>query len=257
MATVPEPRRSPKRDVPTLESGDRLTQAEFHRIYEQMPAGFKAELVGGIVYVASPLGLPHGTYHIDLGTIVNYYRHFTPGVEAADNATVILGREGEPQPDTMLRILPEFGGRSRTTEDDYVQGPPEWIGEIAHSSRAIDLGGKRSDYRTYGVLEYVVVCVDEQELRWFNLREDRELKVSADRILRSFAFPGLWIDIEALMSQDGQRFLATLQKGLATPEHAAFVESLKKRHAELEAESKTVPMKPRAGKKPTRKRKKP
>jgi Uma2 family endonuclease len=250
--------------VPTLQSGDRLTQAEFHRIYEQMPENFKAELIGGTVYVASPLGWDHGNYHIDLGTIVNCYRHSTPGVEAADNATVILGDLGEPQPDISLRIRPEYGGRSTTTLSTttgkrFVKGALEWIGEVSHSSRAIDLGGKRSDYRTYGVLEYVVVCVDEQALRWFNLREDRELKVSADHILRSFAFPGLWIDIEALMCQDGQRFLATLQQGLATPEHAAFVESLKKRHAELEAESKTVRMnpKPRAGKKPTRKRKKP
>ena len=46
--------------LPQLHSGDRLSREEFHRIYEQMPEDFKAELIGGIVYVASPMRLPHG-----------------------------------------------------------------------------------------------------------------------------------------------------------------------------------------------------
>lgn len=257
MASVPEPRRTPKREVPTLESGDRLTQAEFHRIYEQMPENFKAELVGGVVYVASPLRQAHATYHSDLDGLLVYYRFFTPGVEAGNNATILLGQTGEPQPDLYLRVLSEFGGRSHISNEGFVKGAPEWIGEIARSSIAIDLNEKSRDYRTYGVLEYVVLCVREQRLRWFDLQKNRELRPE-DNVIRSLVFPGLWIDVDALLVRDGPRMLATLQKGLATPEHASFVESLKKRHAELEAESKTVPMtpKPRAGKKPTRKRKK-
>ena len=258
MATVPEPRRSPRRDVPTLESGDRLTQAEFHRIYEQMPKNFKAELVGGVVYVASPLRHPHATYHSDLDGILVYYRFFTPGVEPGNNATLLLGKTGEPQPDLYLRILSEFGGRSHITDEGFVKGAPEWIGEIAHSSVAIDLNEKPRDYRTYGVLEYVVLCVREQRLHWFDLQKNRELQPE-DGVFRSLIFPGLWIDSDALVERDGPRMLATLQQGLGTPEHAAFVEKLAKRRAELEAEAKTVPLHPktRASRKPGRKRKKP
>jgi hypothetical protein len=40
-----------------------MSREEFHRIYEQMPEDFKAELIGGIVYVASRLRRSHGTYH--------------------------------------------------------------------------------------------------------------------------------------------------------------------------------------------------
>ncbi len=61
----------------------------------------------------------------------------TPGFEASDNATVVLGEENEPQPDLFLRILPQFGGQTRTTKDQYVEDAPELVAEIAHSSRAI------------------------------------------------------------------------------------------------------------------------
>src|SRR5947209_20513191 len=96
---------------PELYSGDRMTREEFHRIYEQMPDGFKAELVGGTVYVASPTGRQHGSFHGFLVTLLGIYEGHTPGVEMGNNATLLLGDEGEPQPDVHLRILPESGGQ--------------------------------------------------------------------------------------------------------------------------------------------------
>src|SRR5438270_6929222 len=124
-----------------------------------MPGDFEAELIGGIVYVASPLKRRHGTNHLPLGNLLFAYEDHTPGVESGDNATILLGDEGEPQPDLFLRILPEFGGQSRTTDDDYVEGAPELVAEIAHSSRSIDLHRKREDYTRYGVWEYLVLDV--------------------------------------------------------------------------------------------------
>src|SRR5437016_10183073 len=93
-------------EIPELHSGDRMTREEFPRIYEQMPEDFKAELIGGIVYVASPLKRRHGMNHLPLGAIFLAYEASTPGVECSDNTTVQLGEEGEPQPDLYLRILP-------------------------------------------------------------------------------------------------------------------------------------------------------
>src|SRR5947209_11403966 len=99
-------------DVERLEmyNGDRMTQPEFHRIYEQMPENFRAELVGGIVYVASPLGIAHANNHLPLGSLLFTYESATPGVQSGDNATIVLGKHDEPQPDLYLRVLPEFGG---------------------------------------------------------------------------------------------------------------------------------------------------
>ena len=205
-----------------LHSGDRMTQPEFHRLYEQTPEDFRAELIGGIVYVSSPLKLPHGTTHPYLTALLCGYAGSTPGVECGDNTTVKLGEESEPQPDLYLRILPEYGGQSQTTKDDYLAGAPELIAEIAHSSRAIDLHAKLLDYARNGVREYLVVCLREWELHWFDLPTDEELHPDRDGIYRIRAFPGLWIHGPALLAKDYGPLMATLQEGLATREHGEF-----------------------------------
>ena len=40
--------------VPPLETGDRLSRAEFERRFDAMPGLKKAELIEGIVYIPSP-----------------------------------------------------------------------------------------------------------------------------------------------------------------------------------------------------------
>lgn len=214
------------RDLPELHSGDRMTREEFHRIYSQMPKDFKAELIGGIVYVASPLKLPHGTTHPALSAALYLYKAGTPGVQMGDNTTILLSDEAEPQPDLFLRILPESGGQSRTSSDEYVAGAPELIIEIAHSSRSIDLHGKRESYERNGVLEYLVLCIKEQQLRWFDLRGGRELSADADGVIRVRTFPGLWIDVAAVLADGATKLVNVLNQGLASPEHVAFVNRL-------------------------------
>ena len=226
MATIPGPINRLE-----LHSGDRMSRDEFHRIYQEMPEDFEAELIGGIVYVASPLKRRHGTNHLPLGSLFFAYEGHTPGIESGDNTTILLGDDGEPQPDLFLRILPEYGGRSQTTDDDFVAGPPELIAEIAHSSRSIDLHAKHDDYARYGVQEYLVVCLQEGTLRWFDLQADHELSPDSDGILRMKTFPGLWIHGDSLLSKNYARLMATLEQGLATPEHAEFVKQLAANHS--------------------------
>lgn len=226
MSTVPARLPQPPREPPDLHTGDRMTREEFHAAYERAPEGFKAELIGGIVYVASPLRIPHSTNHPFLTGVFLGYQASTPGVELGDNGTILLGDEGEPQPDLTLRILPDYGGQTRTTPDGYVDGAPELVAEVAHSSRAIDLHAKRNDYRRYGVLEYLVLTLGEQRLRWFDLKNDRELTPDPDCVFRLHSFPGLWVHGGALLAKDYSRLMTTLQQGLATPEHAAFVNRL-------------------------------
>lgn len=227
MSTAPRlPRESPLATVPLLVNGDRLTQPEFHWRYETYPEDVKFELIGGTVYMASPVGWPHASYHLKLGVVFELYAASTPGVEAGDNATTILGEESEPQPDLTLRILAELGGQSRLLEGKYVQGAPELLAEIAHSTRALDLHQKKDDYRQAGVLEYLVLCVEEQELYWFRFPSGRRLKANRRGIYRSQVFPGLWIDGQALMQRDTSRLVAAVQQGLASREQAAFVKRL-------------------------------
>ncbi len=219
------PRSTNGKAIPELHNGDRLTQKEFHRRYEAYPEDVKIELIGGIVYMASPAGTRHGRHHFVLRAALALYDEETPGVEGLVGPTTILGEESEPQPDLAMRILPECGGHTRT-KDNYIHGAPEWLSEIAHSTEAIDLGQKREDYRKAGVVEYVVVCLREQEIRWFDFRKGQKLRPGKDGLYRSRILPRLWVDGEALLDGDLSRLLKGVRKGLASPEHAAFVRKL-------------------------------
>lgn len=225
MTTVSKPIRPPP-PREQLHNGDRMTREEFHRIYQQMPDDFRAELIGGTVYVSPALRQPHGTNHLPLGTIFFLYEGSTPGVESGDNTTILLADESEPQPDLFLRVMDEYGGQSHLTHEQYVAGPPELVAEIAHSSRSIDLHAKRTDYARHGVKEYLVLCIAEQKLLWFDLVGHNQLSADPEGVFRIREFPGLWVHGDALIARDSARLVATLQQGLATPEHAAFVTRL-------------------------------
>jgi len=212
--------------VPPLRHGERLTQPEFHRRYEASPPHVKAELIGGIVHVASPLRILHAVYHPPLSAVFWLYAGATPGVQVLDNATTILDKKREPQPDLSLRILPEYGGLSWVNEQDHLEGTPELVAEIAYSSRDIDLGRKRNDYKKAGVLEYLVLCVAEQEMHWFSFRLRRMLKPNRQGIARSHIFPGLWIAPAALWAGQSARLIEVVQQGLVSRPHAAFVKRL-------------------------------
>lgn len=206
-----------------LRNGDRMNRVEFHRLYEQTPENFKAELIGGIVYVASPVSPAHGKPDRLLGAVLAAYEGRTKGVEGSCNTTIFLSEKDEPQPDQYLRILPEYGGQSSTDKSDYVKGAPEFIAEVAYSSQAIDLHAKNRRYARCGVREYLVVCVKEQQLRWFDLAGGKELRPDAAGICRVQTFPGLWIDGPALVAHDYSKLMQTLEAGLAASEHSAFV----------------------------------
>ena len=97
--TVPPP-RSPVARVPTLENGDRLTRCEFERRYARQPDLEKAQLIEGVVYMPSPVGIVHAEAHSAIHAVLAVYAASTPGVRIADNATVRLDLENEPQPET-------------------------------------------------------------------------------------------------------------------------------------------------------------
>jgi Uma2 family endonuclease len=216
--------------IPPLENGDRLTRAEFERRYEAMPKLKKAELIEGEVYMPSPVRHKyHGRQHLHLGFWVCAYEGSTPGVEASDNSTVRLDLENEPQPDCLLFIQPEHGGRVRIDEEGYIEGAPDLVGEVASSSVSYDLGKKLGAYRRNGVREYVVWRVLDRQIDWFVLRGEHFelLTPGPDGIIRSTVFPGLWLDPSALLRSDINAVLAVVQEGLASPEHADFVARLK------------------------------
>jgi hypothetical protein len=213
--------------LPPLVEGERLDQPTFHARYEAMPPGTRAELINGVVYMPSPVFSPHGRAHNAASAWLNYYQEYTPGVDGLDNTSTALGPSSEPQPDLMLRISSECGGRTRD-EGRMIEGVPEMLVEVSHTTRYTDLGPKLEDYERAGVQEYVVRAMEPDALYWFVLRNGRfvALPPGPDGIYRSVVFPGLWLDPQALLRGDRRRLRAVVELGCATPEHAEFVAKL-------------------------------
>ena len=197
------------------------------RRWEAMPELKHAELIDGVVLMASPVSSPHADVHFPLTTWLGIYVAATPGCRGGVDATWLMGPKNIPQPDIAIRILPEHGGQSRI-EGQYTAGAPELVVEIAATSRARDLGPKLKLYENMGVREYLVALTSKKQFLWRTLTPNgyEPIADSNDGIMRSHFFPGLWLDPQALWSGDQARVFAVLQEGLATPEHGAFVAKL-------------------------------
>lgn len=233
-ASRPRSSRPTTPDIPPLENGDHLARPEFERRYDAMPHLKKAELIEGVVYMGSPVShTHHGRPHYSIIVWMGTYSAATPGTEGSDNGSVRLDLDNMPQPDAFLMIRPDHGGRPCISEDDYIEGPPELIVEVASSSASYDLHQKMRVYRRHGVREYVVWRTRDSAIDWFVLREGRyeTLAKSPEGHYQSEVFPGLWLDPEALIRGDLTGVIAFVQRGIASPEHAAFVDRLKEEAA--------------------------
>lgn len=222
--------------VPPLENGDalaellreHLSRAEFERRYEAMP-DTKAELIEGVVYVASPVRLSsHGRTHSQMMAWLSPYWVTTPGVDVGIDSTVRLDSGNEPQPDILMRLEQGCGGKSAIAADDYVEGSPELVIEIAASTATFDLYDKKTAYGRNGIQEYVVWQVFDRKIDWFYLDAGRyvDLEPGENGLCRSQVFPGLWLDRGAMVQGNLAQVLAILQQGLESSEHQAFVKKL-------------------------------
>ncbi len=239
MSQVIQARPSPAHGSPPqtllLENGDRLNQPTFHKLYEQMPEDFRAELIQGRVYVSSPVRSTHGFPHALVTTWLGNYEAATEGVSSLVDTTAILDGDNEPQRDCGLIILPAYGGQTTLDEKDYIVGPSEFAFEIASSTVSYDLFDKREAYEQTGILEYAIYIVQSGAVCWFRLEEGKYVELSNDNgIFRSHFFPGLWLDSSALLMGKINPLLDMLRQGLASPEHADFVQKLQQRKSSVE-----------------------
>ena len=197
-----------------------------------MPRVKKAELIEGVVHMPSPVRInAHSKPHRLIMTWLGTYEAATPGTESGDNGTVLLDPDNELQPDAFLRAHESAGGQSRINADDYLEGAPELVVEIAASSASYDLREKKTAYRRNGVQEYLVWRVLDGELDWWRLVEGEYLALppGEDGRMESAVFPGLRLDRAALLRGDLPAVLSGLREGLQGEMHAGFVRRLASR----------------------------
>ena len=167
-----KPATPARRPVPSLENGDHLSAREFLRRYEAMPEVKKAELIQGIVHMASPVRLDlHGKPDALIQGWLCVYAASHPEATHATNVTVRLDSDDVAQPDAVLFLDAAQGGKAAVDESGYLSGAPELVVEIAASSVSRDAREKLVSYRRAGVAEYLL---------WRVLDEERSAERSAD-----------------------------------------------------------------------------
>lgn len=215
-----------------LEDGDCLSSKEFLRRYESLPRPKKVELIEGIVHVGSRVSLrDHARSQELIWSCLQSYSGATPGTRTSAHPLVLLDRENIAQPAGALFILSEYGGRAQATEKGFWAGPPEFMFDIAVTRGAYNLREKLGAYRRNGVQEYFVWFTQEKRVDWFQLEKGAYILNQPDpnNVLRSRAFPGLNLNLSALLTAEAAALTNTLNSGLSKPEHSAFVGRLASR----------------------------
>ena len=194
-----------------------------------MPEDTRAELIGEIVRLGARRTAAQGETSAEALAWLGCYEAATPGVQGLGRVTILLSNYSELEPNACLLLPPSCGGRT-WEEDGYLAGPPEFVVDVAGHDEGYYLNEKCHDYEQAQVREYVVAIVGQNpRVVWFHHtgRGFEELSVSACGEFRSQVFPGLWLDPVALLQLDTGGVQAALERGLASPKQAEFVQSLR------------------------------
>ena len=146
--------------------------------------------------------------------MAGYLQVRRPDVWLVAETTLRLDAPNEVQPDAML--FREEPGGPRVTSDDYIEGAPQLVVEVAASSASYDLHEKKEAYRRNGVREYVVWRTLDGAIDWFRLNlSDREYeRIEPDErgVIESTACPGLRLHVSKILTGDMAGVLAELQR---------------------------------------------
>ena len=194
-----------------------------------MPDLKLAELIDGVVYITPPVSFTHHAGpHFNMVAPFGIYNIATPGVDGGNNSSIRLDHRNMPQPDICLITKSSHGGQTVVDGDGYLSGAPELIVEISNTSAGYDSNQKREVYRRNRVREYFIWRTIDDEFTCLRLVKGRYETLAADEsgVVKSVVYLGLWLDVYNILHGDWQAVIGTTQRGIASPEHAAFVQQL-------------------------------
>lgn len=192
-----------------FENGDVMSREQFHRLYSACEGLERVELIEGVVYLPSPIRVKgHAEEQMLVLEWLAAYAAGKPSLRVSPPGSVFLDDDNEPEPDAMLyRETPD------SYRDGYLAKAPELIVEIAATSAARDLHQKKAAYERNGVREYIVWRTRDEAIDWFRLIDGQYVMVEAgaDRIIASAEFPGLRMDVAAMLRRDREAALQALR----------------------------------------------
>lgn len=178
--------------MPIIEAEHRLWT--FEDFCEQIPEGVKADLIEGVIHVASPDNIHHNDLDLWYAEVLRRYlrKRKIKGRVFGFRIAFRLDDENGPEPD-LAYIRPE---RVHLIRKTFIKGPPDWALEIVSpSSVERDYRKKRAQYERFGVPEYWIVDPLEELMTCFRLGKTgkyKEIRPRDGKIV-SHVIPGFWV----------------------------------------------------------------
>jgi Uma2 family endonuclease len=205
------PKLLPKKPSRKVERGT-YTFADFCKIVKEDQ---KADLIDGVIYMASPENFDHHRLYLWLVALMDMYADKRGlGVVVGSRFAFRLGEKESPEPDVAFVRK----DRVHLFQKGFFDGPPDLAVEIiSPESVERDYEKKWSQYEKAGVAEYWIIDEQLREIRLLRLGtrgKYREIKPQRGEF-RSEALPGFYLRPEWLWPEtrpDKQDVLALLLK---------------------------------------------
>jgi Uma2 family endonuclease len=163
--------------------------------------GQKADLIDGVIYMASPENTDANDLFVWLlGLIADFVEARELGKVYGSRVAFRLGERQAPEPDVAV-VLKE---RAHLIKRGYVEGPPDLAVEIVSpESVERDYEKKRKQYEDAKVPEYWIVDEMEQKVTLLQLGARGKYREARPRkgVLHSAVLPGFWLRPEWLWQQ--------------------------------------------------------
>jgi Uma2 family endonuclease len=177
---------------------DLISVEEFYRL---VPDGQKADLIEGVIYMASPDSLRANELTLFISWLFKGFIEVRGigGKVVFSRYACRLSESSAPEPDVAY-VRPERVG---LVESGGMRGGPDIAVEVvSRESRHRDYDDTRRLYEEAGVAEYWIIDPVQQRVEFLVLEEDRYrlAPLEQNRLFRSRALSGFWIDVDWLLA---------------------------------------------------------
>jgi len=197
---------------PLSPDSDLVTVEEFYCL---VPDGQKADLIDGVIYMASP-----DTRRSDrLGGFIKFLMQGYAAVQGLGEVygsrfAFELSQFRAPEPDAAFVRTERL---HLVSERRMVGGPDIAVEIVSRESRQRDYGEKKQLYADAGVSEYWIIDPLQRRVEFHRLHAGRyePVPLEQNRIFRSAMLEGFWLDVEWLLAEALPNEYQKLQEILA------------------------------------------